>query len=183
MAITAYDNTAELPDWTQPDAGQKRGSRIIGVCLVRLGFDVETLTTDPTTWDAGIAAKDLVIINPVTGNWPESSETVEPGIGRTEEEYVNDGYDVPWMHRGAGPNLGFYNNLKNAKDYGAMFVFEDDVAWIPLDRDKSVVPINFLAKLMGDDQSQGHRKMMVRSKWKSEDFPYEIGVPRSLFPQ
>ena len=183
MAITPYNPTADPGTFTVPDSALKRGSRIIGVAAIKVGFDIETLTTDPTTWDLGIGEGDVIIINPVTGNWTEASATEEAGIGRINTEFVNDEYDIPAKHRGPDANLSLWNTLKLSNDFGGLFVFEDNKAYVPLNDDKTIIPIDWRPRISSEEELQKHRMMMFNAKWKSRDFPYVIDVPGSLFPQ
>lgn len=195
MALTRYDDTAAFQDF-EPYAGVKENSRIIGIFLIKKGFDVTTLSEDPATWTAAITAKDVIIINPVTGNWPAAGENTQPGIGRTQTEFVSKAYDVPARHKGTNENLAFYNKLNKTKEYGAGFVFHDNTALIPASATAGdpladpVVPdsfevdlIDFFARLDGTEDLEGDRFILVNSRWTSADFPYAMKVPESLFPQ
>jgi hypothetical protein len=182
MAITAYDDSAALPAFV-PAGSTKENARIIGVALFKAGFDVSSLDDDPAAWAAGIAAKDIVIINPVTGSAPEPTENQIPGIGRTDTEFNNHSYDWPFRHKGVSENLAFYNNLLKRTDYGAGFMFADNKMLVPLNEDLTPVLINFNARIMSDEDLEGDRFVMCNARWKSDDLPYEFAAPASLFPR
>ena len=196
MAQAAYNDSAELVAFV-PDAGVKENSRIIGVFLIKKGFDITQLTDDPADWTDHITAKDIVIINAVTGTWPEATENTQPGIGRVQTEFVSMGYDINWRHKGVDANLAFYNKLLKSKEYGAGFVFHDNTAYVPAsgtvgDPDATPDPIpdsfevdiiDWFARPAADgEQLEGDRFMQVNGRWTSADLPYAFKVPESLFP-
>ena len=197
MALEAYDESAAAPGTFTVDDGTKENARIVGVFLIKLGFDVTTLTDDPATWTTPVSAGDVIIINPVTGSWPEGSENTIPGIGRTQTEYSSTSFDIPFRHKLVGPNLAFYNNLNGQKNYGAGFVFADNKALIPLrgtvgDSEAeptpipdsfSVLPMDFFARINADGEDlEGDRMIMCNARYRSRFLPYEVAVPESIFP-
>jgi hypothetical protein len=196
MALTAYDDTAAFGAFV-PHDGSKENSRIIGAFLIKRGFDITDLTSDPATWAAGITAKDIIVINPVTGSFPEGTENTIPGIGRIQTEFSNIAYDVTFRHKGADANLAFYNKLLKSKEYGVGFVFHDNKAYVPLDGtvgdpDATPTPIpdsfrpimvDFFPRVMTDGENlEGDRFIMVNCRWTSASLPYAMEVPQSLFP-
>lgn len=191
MAIAAYDDSAALGTFV-PDAGVKQNSRIIGVFLMKKGFDVTQLSEDPADWTAHVTSGDVVIINAVTGSWPEASENTQPGIGRVQTEYVSMGFDISFRHKNVDDNFAFYNKLLKSKEYGAGFVFHDNVAYLPLsgtvgtDPDPDAFEVDiidwFCRPGTDGEQLEGDRFMYVNGRWTSADLPYTMKVPESLFP-
>lgn len=197
MAMEAYNDSAAIEAFV-PDAGVKENSRIIGVFLIKKGFDITDLTEDAATWSAAVTAKDVVIINPVTGTWPEASENTQPGIGRVQTEFVSMGYDINFRHKGVDANLAFYNKLLKSKDYGAGFVFHDNTAYIAAsgtvgdpDAEPTPIPdsfevdiIDWFARPAADgEQLEGDRFLQCNGRWTSADLPYAMKVPEELFPK
>jgi len=181
MAITTYDDAAVLADFTT-DPGVKENSRIIGIVLIKKGFDITALDDTEATWDTGITAKDLVIINPVTGNFPEATENSVPGIGRTQTEFSNKTYNIPFRHKGVDVNLAFYNKLLKSKEYGIGFMFHDNKMYVPAGKDLEVATIDFFCRVASEEDLEGDRYMMVSARWNSADFPYSFAAPKELFP-
>lgn len=179
-AISARDDTAEPGAFAYPTAAtDKQNSRIVAVGFFKRTVDVSGWDAiDTAGWAALVTSDDLVKLGPVTGQWPEASENTQPGDGYLEETFESGVYDVNFHHYGPDANMELYSRLQKQSRNGlwsALFVFEDQKIYVPLDGNLKPVPVKVFARPVSlDDAIGGSRKMQVNVKWRSEDLPYVI---------
>lgn len=168
-ALVAYDpcNTV-LGSYTQAGDCLDEGSGILGIILVKKGFDLNTLI-DGTTFTAAVTAKNIILIKDVEAYWPKASQVTIPGIAGRMERHGRWEYDMSFKHEGVDANLVFWNTINQNRNYGVAYVTEEYKVFSPLDRQLEPV----LAKISaapGSDQEFGKTRYFEGNiKWKSRD--------------
>jgi hypothetical protein len=173
MALTAY--TCGTPPGTfitEADCLDE-GSRIVGLLLVKEGFDVATLT-DEASIDAAVTAGNVKIIDNVAGNWARPTSNKKPGAGYQNEKHSNYTYAIPFRHYGTDANLTFWNAVNNSRNWSAVFVFEDLKAWAALTRELEPITMDIEAAPSSPDELGGRRMMEGVCGWRHQDLPYVL---------
>ncbi|MFN7611268.1 MAG: hypothetical protein ACK5QX_10100 [bacterium] len=177
MAITAYDPCGETIGAFVPEAScLEEGSRIVGGYLVKKGFDLESLS-DGAAITTAIAAKNLIPVVGLTGNWAPGTSNKKPGMGFQREKHSSFSFSIPIKHYSVDGNLAFWNKVNNSNDYSIAFVFEDLSIWGCLDRSKEVIPMDIVMSPASDEELGGVRRFEGTASWTSKDLPYPLLAP------
>lgn len=128
MAIPYYFGgcESEIPDHVcNPCEGQEKG-RISSVAFIEKSF-VFTDPSSPAEWAAGIANRDIFLINSVTGSTDGGTAVTGPGYGRQATKFL--GYDFTSNYRDPNytQNADFYDGIKNSSAYKYAYWTETQV--------------------------------------------------------
>lgn len=182
MATVTYDPCNVPPGAHTVDPNcLEEGSRIVGAIAVKVGFDIKTII-DQATFDAAVAAEDIIPVKKIAGNWPAPQRNTRPGTGLRETEFVSWTFNVPFRHTGVDANLAFWNTMNQSKDYSIVFVTEDFKAFGAFTRtDLTLIPMDISAYMVSDDELGNTRRIEGSCGWKYKDLPYVIDeIPSAL---
>lgn len=175
-ALVAYDpcNTT-LGTYTQASDCLDEGSGILGVFLVKKGFDLNTVI-DNTTLTAAITAKNLITIKDIEAYWPKASQVTIPGIAGRMERHGRWEYEMSFKHEGVDANLVFWNTVNQNRNFGIAFVTEEYKVFSPLDRQLEAVLAKVSAAPASDQEFGKTRYFEGSIKWKSRDLVQVIDL-------
>lgn len=171
MALSAYNCTDVVGDdvtYTAPENCISEGTGILGVFLVKGGFNLNTIT-DESSLAAAITALNVIPIRDLEAYWPTASPVFVPGKSGRIERLARIEYDMPFSHEGVDANLRWWNAINNSRSFGIIFVTEDYKAFTPLDRALEPVLCSIFAAPGGNQEFGGIREMRGNIKWKSRD--------------
>ncbi len=169
MALVAYDPcTIAAGNYTPAGDCIDEGSGILGMYLVKKGFDLTTVT-DQATLTTAKTALNMIAIKDIEAYWPNITQQTIPGIAGRMERHGRFECEMPFKHEGVNANLRFWNTINQNKNYGIVFVTEDYKAYAPLDR--TLEPILCLVRAVpASDQEFGKTSFMQGTvKWKQKD--------------
>lgn len=175
MAVVAYAPCVEVLPAHAP-AGEciDEGSGVLGMFLVKKGFNISSAITDQITYDAALTAKDIIPIKDLEAYWPGPSQQVIPGIAGRIERHGHWLFDMPFKHEGVDANLLFWNNITNKRNYGVAFITEEYKAFCPLDRQLEPVICAISAAPNSDQEFGKTRFIQGNVKWKQKDLVYHL---------
>lgn len=169
MPLVAYDPCTIAPGPYTP-AGDciDEGSGILGMYLVKKGFDLATVI-DQTTLTTAKTALNLITIRDIEAYWPNVTQQTIPGIAGRMERHGRFECEMTFKHEGVDANLRFWNTINQNKNYGVVFVTEEYKAFAPLDRQLEPVLCMINAVPAGDQEFGKTRFMQGKVKWKQKD--------------
>lgn len=174
MAVTAYGCATDIllaspAVYTVAPDCVDEGTGILGMGLIKKGFNIVTGITDQTEYDAAVTAKDIYAVKDMEAYWPAGTPVTIPGkAGRMERlGYIN--YEMPFKVDGVDANLHFWNSLNQNRNYGVFFVTEEYKAFSPLDRDLEPILAAFFAQPTGEQEFGKQREIAGTVKWKGKD--------------
>ncbi len=169
MPLVAYDPCTITPGTLTP-AGDciDEGSGILGMYLVKKGFDLATVI-DQTTLTTAKTALNLITIRDIEAYWPNVTQQTIPGIAGRMERHGRFECEMTFKHEGVDANLRFWNTINQNKNYGVVFVTEEYKAFAPLDRQLEPVLCMINAVPAGDQEFGKTRFMQGKVKWKQKD--------------
>jgi hypothetical protein len=173
LAVVAYAPcTEDDPAFTKPGDCIEEGTGILGLMLVKKGFNISSAITDAITYAAAKTAEDIIPISGIEAYWPQTTQVTIPGLaGRVERHgYIN--YELPFKHEGVDANLGFWNNKNHKTDYGIVYITEEYKAFAPLDRQLEPVLVSIFAAPAGEQEFGKIRNVSGTVKWKHKDLVY-----------
>jgi hypothetical protein len=175
MAVTAYTPCTETdPTYTPGADCIDEGSGILGILLVKKGFNVATAITDATTYGTAKTAKDLIPIKDIEAYWPAVTPVFRPGLAGRVEQYSHANFDLPFKHEGVDANIAFWNNTNHRRNYGVVFITEEYKAFAPLDRQLEPVLVSIFAAPASEQEFGKQRFFQGNIKWKHTDLVYYL---------
>lgn len=169
MALVAYAPcTEELPAYTPSAECLDEGSGVLGMFLVKKGFDLSGLTTAELI-TAAITAEDVIPIKDIEAYWPAPTRQTVPGLAGRMERHGFWTFDLTFKHESVDANLKFWNNITQKRNYGVVFVTEEYKAFAPLDRQLEPVICDFSAAPQSDQEFGKTRFFQGNVKWKCKD--------------
>lgn len=176
MALTAYAPcTVALGTYTPAGDCIDEGSGILGLLLVKKGFDLTTII-DVTTYGAAKTAKNLIVVKDIEAYWPKASQVTIPGIAGRIERHGHFEYEMPFKAEGVDANLIWWNTINQNKNFGIIFITEEYKAFTPLDR--NLLPVLCLIKAvpMSDGEFGKTRYIDGLVKWKHKDLVMPVDL-------
>lgn len=169
MPLVAYD-PCTIAAGTFTPAGDciDEGSGILGMYLVKKGFDLATVI-DQTTLTTAKTALNLITIRDIEAYWPNVTQQTVAGIAGRMERHGRFEYEMSFKHEGVDANLRFWNTINQNKNYGIVFVTEEYKAFAQLDRQLEPVLCMINAVPAGDQEFGKTRFMQGKVKWKHKD--------------
>lgn len=171
MALVAYD-PCTIAAGTFTPAGDciDEGSGILGMYLVKKGFDLNTII-DQTTLTAAKTALNMIAIKDIEAYWPSASQQTIAGLAGRMERHGRFDWELSFKHEGVDANLKFWNTINQNKNYGIVFVTEEYKAFAPLDRQLEPVLCAINAVPASDQEFGKTRFFQGTVKWKHKDLP------------
>lgn len=168
-ALVAYDPcTIALGTFTQAADCMDEGSGILGMYLVKKGFDLNTII-DQTTLTTAKTGLNVIPIKDIEAYWPKATQVTIPGLAGRMERHGRWEYEMPFKHEGVDANLKFWNTVNFNKNYGLVFVTEEYKAFAPLDRQLEAVLAKISAAPASDQEFGKTRFFDGNIKWKQRD--------------
>jgi hypothetical protein len=165
-------NTA-VPDHFCSDCPTREHGRVRAVAFIKDTFEF-TDPTNPLEWQAGIAAKDIIIINKVNGTFDGGSEVEGPGYGDQASTLFGYNFVAVFNDPNYEFNADFYNALKRSSNWRFAYKTENFVHLTT--KTVSVVPKNPVTDDINSDVVWN-----VTVKWAEEDLPIPYTTPAGVF--
>lgn len=180
MALSAYNCTDAVGDEVNysvisPDACVNEGTGVLGMFLVKGGFNLTTIV-DETALAAAIAADNLYVIKDLEAYWPGVSPVMLPGKSGRVERLARIEYELTFSHENVDANIRFWNVVNNQRSWGIIFVTEDYKAFAPLDRALEPILCSIFAAPGGAQEFGSVREFRGTVKWKSKDLPQYLDL-------
>jgi len=129
---------------------------------------------DPNEWEAGIASKDIIIVNKTNGSFDGGSEVEGPGYGDQSTELLGYNFVATFNDPNYKNNADFYNAIKRSSNY--RFAYKSETMVHLTTKTVSVVPKNPVA-----DDINSSVVWNVTVKWAEEDLPIPYTSPAGVF--
>lgn len=170
MAVVAYNPCViELGVYTPSANCIDEGSGILGMFLMKKGFNIATVVIDPASYAAAKTAKDIIPIKDLEAYWPAANQQTIPGLSGRMERHGHFQYEFPFKHEGVDANLTFWNTINQSRNYGIAFVTEEMKVFSPLTRLLEPVLASISAKPASDQEFGKTRFFEGTVKWKHKD--------------
>lgn len=177
MAVTAYNPCGEtLPAHTPAGECIDEGSGILGMLLIKRGFNIASAITDADTYATAKTAKDIIVVKDLEAFWPAAQQQTIPGIAGRIERHGHWLYDMPFKHEGVDANLMFWNNITQKRNYGCAVITEEYKAFAPLDRALEPIICSISAAPASDQEFGKTRFFQGNVKWKFKDLVYYLDL-------
>jgi len=171
MPLLAYNPcVTALGAYTPAGDCIDEGSGILGMLLVRKGFDLNTVI-DASTYAAAKTAGNLVVVKDIEAAWPKANKVPLPGVAGRMERLGRIEYEMPFKAEGVDANLVFWNTVNQNKNYGIVFVTEEYRCFTPLDRQLEPVLCAIFAAPASEAEFGKTRFFEGSVKWKQKDLP------------
>ena len=149
------------------------GGRIRSMAFIKTTFDFVD-PTDPTEWETGFAAGDIILIPQTNGTFDGGSEVEAPGFGDQVTRLTGFNYQIQFQDPNYRQNCAFYNALKNSRQYKAAYRTGTQIHLI--ENTVQIIPKN---PVQEDPNSSVVWDVLV--KWSGQDAPCPYDVPPGIF--
>lgn len=171
MPLVAYNPcVTALGNHTPGGNCIEEGSGILGLGLVRKGFDLNTII-DATTYTAAKTGNNIKVVKDVEAFWPSAGPQTIPGFAGRMERLGHFQWELPFKHYGVDANLVFWNTVNQDQNWGIFFVTEEYKVFAPLDRDLEPVLCHINCRPAGDQEFGKQRFFEGVVRWKHVDLP------------
>lgn len=178
MAVTLFtpcDGT--VPSVTPAGECLEEGSGIVGLLLIKKGFNISTVITDDTTYGTAKTAKDIIVVKDLEAYWPSTTQNTIPGFRGRIEKHGNINYELAFKHEGVDNNMAFWNYINNNRNYGVAIITEEYKAFTCLERvSGEPVMASFFAAPSSEQEYGKNRFIEGVVKWKHKDLPYHLDL-------
>ena len=165
--------TAEVPDhYCNPCDALEHG-RVRSVAFIDSAFDFVD-PSDPTEWQAGIAAKSIIVIPATNGSFDGGSEVETPGYGDQQTKLTGYSFVLTYNDPNYKLNADFYNLLKRSRNYKIAFRTET-LTHLSVNT-VTVIPKNPVAEDLTSEVVWN-----VAVKWSEGDLPVPYDTPAGIF--
>lgn len=130
--------------------------------------------SNPTEWEVGFAAGDIILIPQTKGTYDGGSEVLAPGYGDQAERFTGFNHQLQFQDPNYAQNCAFYNTLKRSRQYKAAYRTSSKIHII--DATVQVIPKN---PVQEDINSEVVWDVIV--KWSHPDSPCPYDVPPGIF--
>lgn len=165
-------NTA-VPDHYCSDCPTIESGRVRATAFIKDTFEF-TDPTNPNEWIAGIASKDIIIVNRTNGSFDGGSEVEGPGYGDQATELLGFNFVAVYNDPNYTYNADFYNAIKRSGNY--RFAYKTETLVHLTTKTVSVIPKNPVA-----DDITSRVQWNVTVKWAEEDLPIPYTAPAGVF--
>jgi hypothetical protein len=178
MAVTLYAPcTEDTPAQTAPGDCIDEGSGIVGLLLIKKGFNIATVIVDDTAYGAAKTAEDIIVVKDLEAYWPNVTQNTIPGFRGRIDRHGNINYELPFKHEGVDANLAFWNHFNNNRDYGVALITEEYKAFACLERVSGEPVLASIFAAPASEQEFGKTRFMQGTvKWKHKDLPYHLDL-------
>lgn len=170
MAIVGYNPCDNLGNHTPAGDCITEGTGILGLLLIKKGFDLTTVI-DGTSYAAAKTANNLKVVKDLEAYWPGATPQTIPGKAGRMERLGHIQYELPFTHEGVDANMTFWNIMNHARNWGVALITEDYKGYGALDRQLEPILCSFFAVPGGDQEFGKILEMRGTVKWKSRDLP------------
>lgn len=147
--------------------------RIRSIALIKNSFNFSD-PTNPNEWQAGILAKNIIIIPDVNGTFDGGSEVESDGYGDQQTKLVGYNFTLNFKDPNYKQNAGFYQAVKNSRNYRLAYRTETQIHLTNVTVEiipKNPVTANTTDEVVWD----------VTAKWSDGDVPTPYDAPLSIF--
>lgn len=164
-----------IPQYTCNSCFTYEYSRIRSIAYVKNTFSF-TDPEDPTEWNTGLAAGDIIVLWATAGNY--DGGTVEELVGFGDSETVNGGNSHVLVYKDPNTvaNCDFYNAIKDSTDYTIYFRTSSKI-W------SAGAPVTITPKMPVADDLKAVLTYEVTLKWQNSNLPCPYEVPAGIFDQ
>lgn len=163
----------EVPDHLCNECEEIEHARVRSVAFINKSF-VFNDPTSPVEWQAGIAAKDIIIIPEVLGSYNGGDPQEGTGYGDQASRFTGYNHELLFKDPNYALNGGFYNAIKYSRQYKIAWrtetkthISENPVSVLP----KNPVTENLTDELVWD----------VTVRWSSGDLSEPFDTPPGIF--
>lgn len=166
---------ALVPDHYCDTCEAVENGRVSSVAFIKQTFAFVD-PTDPTEWQAGFAAGDIILIPFTRGTFDGGSEIESAGYGRQATRLNGYNFQAQYQDPNYRQNCNFYNALKNSRQY--KFAYATSTQIHLTDSVVSVIPKNPVT-----DDTTSDVVWDVLVKWSGLDLPCPFDQPAGIFDQ
>lgn len=149
--------------------------RVSSIAFIKNTFEFID-PSDPTEWQTGFAAGDIILIPQTRGTFDGGSEVEGPGWGRKASSLTGYNFQLQYQDPNYKGNCNFYNILKRSKNMKVAFVTETQVHI-------SVEEVQVIPKNPIQDEVTSEVVWDVLVKWSGPDLPCPFDVPPTIFDE
>lgn len=176
MAYSVYYPDAcanEIPDHYCNECEPREHARIRSTAFIAKDFSFID-PSDPDEWEAGIAAKKIIIIPLTNGTFDGGSEVEGPGYGDQASSLNGYNFQAVYNDPNYGLNADFYNAIKNSRNQ--KFAYRTETKIHLTEVTVQVIPKNPVV-----EDLTGEVVWNVTVKWSDDDLPIPYDTPAGIF--
>lgn len=158
-----YCNPCETPE----------GGRLRSAAFISSDFEF-TDPSNPDEWEAGIAAKKIIIVPEVNGTYDGGSEVETPGYGDQQTRFVGFNHQAVYNDPNYKLNADFYNAIKRSRNY--KFAYRTETQVHLTQNTVQVIPKNPVTEDLTSEVVWN-----VTVKWAEADSPIPYDMPTGIF--
>lgn len=162
-----------VPDHLCDPCEAKEKGRVRSVAFIKNTFSFSD-PSNPTEWQTGINAGDIIIIPEVLGSFDGGAEVESPGYGDQSTNLTGYNFTSGFKDPNYKLNGTFYNTIKNSRAY--RYAFRTQTQIHLTDNIVSVIPKNPMTENLTDDVVWD-----VAVKWADADLPEPYDTPPGIF--
>lgn len=147
--------------------------RVRSVAFISQDFTF-TDPSDPTEWQTGIAAKQIIVIPEVNGTFDGGAEVEGPGYGDQATKLTGYNFQSVFNDPNYKLNADFYNAIKRSRNYRYAYRTENLIHIT--ENAVSVIPKNPVT-----DDLTSEVVWNVTVKWSEGDLPVPYDMPGGIF--
>lgn len=170
---TGCDNV--IPDHICDSCEAPELGRVSSVAFIKNTFAFVD-PSDPTEWQAGFAADDIILIPFTKGTFDGGSEVETAGYGRQVTRLTGYNFQLQYQDPNYRLNCNFYNAIKNSRAYRVAYATETQIHIV--DTTVQVIPKN---PVQDDPNSEVVWDVLV--KWGGKDLPCPFDLPAGIFDE
>ena len=164
---------ALIPDHVCDPCETIEQGRIRSVAFIKSDFAFTDIT-NPVEWRTGFASGDIIIIPQTKGTFDGGAEVESPGYGDQSTRLTGYNFSAVYDDPNYKLNCGFYNALKNSRNY--LFAFRTATQVHITENVVQVIPKNPV-----QDDTNSEVVWNVTVKWSGNDLPCPADVPAGIF--
>lgn len=147
--------------------------RVRGVAFVRNDFEFSNISL-ASEWEAGVAAKKIVIIPETRGTYDGGTTTFGPGFGDVPQKKQSKTFKVTFSDPNLKNNCDFYNGLSNSRKWRIAFISESLIQIS--DKAATVDPKDPI-----EEAVESERFWNVEATFVQKDNPCHFDKPEGIF--
>jgi hypothetical protein len=167
------DCEVEIPDHICDPCETREKGRIGSTAFIKTSFEF-TDPSDPTEWQTGINAGDIIIIPEVLGSFDGGTEVEGAGYGRQSTSLLGYNFTANFKDPNYKSNCTFYNLLKNSRAW--KFAYKTETQIHITNNPVQVIPKNPVTEELNSDVVWD-----VTVKWDDQDLPCPFDEPAGIF--
>jgi hypothetical protein len=132
--------------------------------------------SDPANWAAGVAAKQIFIINESHGEVGDPSPKTGPGYGQTTERLLGYDFSATVYDPNYKRNYAFYNAIKNSRNFKFFYATSTQIHITD-------VTVTIIPGAPVTDDLTGEVSWKTNVKWMSGNLVQPLDLPVGLFDE